>query len=125
MASSIAVAVGKGGINSNTAYDGLWRAHIKGTLPGGGAGEPPVRPPIPSGGYGASLSPADVDGIAKFLEEFTVRLLLPYLELRVRNLNHQVWLDALHRPVFPFSVWLVLCTCCQSETRLSLQAQAA
>lgn len=82
--------VGKAGSNSNTAYDGLWKAHIKGTLPGGGAGEPSARPPIPPGGYGASLSPADVDGIAKFLEEFTVRMLLPYLEVRVRNLNHQV-----------------------------------
>lgn len=82
--------IGTAGSSSNTAYDGLWKAHIKGTLPAGGAGEPPARPPVPPGGYGASMSPADVDGIAKFLEEFTVRLLLPYLEVRVRHLNHQV-----------------------------------
>ena len=54
------------------------------------AGEPQVRPSIPPQGYGASLSTTDMQSIAKFLEEFAVRVLLPYLEVRVRTLNHQV-----------------------------------
>ena len=120
-----ALTAGKAGSNSNTAYDGLWKAHIKGPLPGGGAGEPSARPPIPPGGYGASLSPADVDGIAKFLEEFTVRVLLPYLEVRVRNLNHQVSHKPHQNCIFSMSsatllftamsVYVLLCTtltCC-------------
>lgn len=61
-----------------------------GTLPGGGAGEPQARPPVPSQGYGCSLSTSDMEGVARFLEEFAVRALLPHLEVRVRNLNHQV-----------------------------------
>lgn len=31
-----------------------------------------------------------MEGVARFLEEFAVRALLPHLEVRVRNLNHQV-----------------------------------
>ncbi|KAL3147776.1 hypothetical protein ABBQ32_002510 [Trebouxia sp. C0010 RCD-2024] len=81
---------GKADSNSSIGYEGLWRAHIKGVLPGGGAGEPQARPPVPSQGYGSSLSTSDMEGVARFLEEFAVRALLPHLEVRVRNLNHQV-----------------------------------
>lgn len=31
-----------------------------------------------------------MEGVARFLEEFAVRVLLPHLEVRIRNLNHQV-----------------------------------
>lgn len=81
---------GKADSNSSIGYEGLWRAHIRGTMPGGGAGEPQARPPVPSQGYGSSLSTSDMEGVARFLEEFAVRALLPHLEVRVRNLNHQV-----------------------------------
>lgn len=84
------INTGKAESNSNIGYEGLWRAHVRGTLPGGGAGEPQVRPLVPPQGYGASLSTSDMEGVARFLEEFTVRVLLPHLEVRVRNLNHQV-----------------------------------
>lgn len=89
------INTGKAESNSNIGYEGLWRAHIRGTLPGGGAGEPQGRPPVPPQGYGAGLSTSDMEGVAKFLEEFAVRVLLPHLEVRVRNLNHQVGLLAL------------------------------
>lgn len=88
--SELCLHSGKAESNSNIGYEGLWRAHIRGTMPGGGAGEPQARPSVPPQGYGASLSTADMEGVAKFLEEFTVRVLLPHLEVRVRNLNHQV-----------------------------------
>ena len=81
---------GKADSSSTIGYEGLWRAHIRGTLPGGGAGEPQTRPPVPPQGYGSSLSTSDMEGVAKFLEEFAVRVLLPHLEVRIRNLNHQV-----------------------------------
>ena len=81
---------GKADSNSSIGYEGLWRAHIKGTLPGGGAGEPQARPPVPPEGYGSSLSTSDMEGVARFLEGFAVRALLPHLEIRLRNLNHQV-----------------------------------
>lgn len=84
------VVTGKADSSSSIGYEGLWRAHIRGTLPGGGAGEPQARPPVPSQGYGSSLSTSDMEGVARFLEEFAVRALLPHLEVRVRNLNHQV-----------------------------------
>ncbi len=41
------------------------------------------------------LSTNDMEGVARFLEEFAVRVLLPHLEVRVRNLNHQVGLQAM------------------------------
>ncbi|DBA74127.1 hypothetical protein WJX77_012500 [Trebouxia sp. C0004] len=84
------INTGKAESNSNIGYEGLWRAHIRGTLPGGGAGEPQGRPRVPPQGYGAGLSTNDMEGVARFLEEFAVRVLLPHLEVRVRSLNHQV-----------------------------------
>ena len=41
-------------------------------------------------GLGAGLSKGDLDGVARFLEDFTVRALLPHMEARIRVLNHQV-----------------------------------
>lgn len=84
------LCTGKADSNSTIGYEGLWRAHIRGTIPGGGAGEPQTRPPVPPQGFGSSLSTSDMEGVARFLEEFAVRVLLPHLEVRVRNLNHQV-----------------------------------
>ena len=84
------INTGKADSKSNIGYEGLWRAHIQGIMPGGGAGEPQTRPPVPPNGYGACLSTTDMQGVSTFLEEFTVRVLLPHLEVRVRNLNHQV-----------------------------------
>ncbi|KAK9823583.1 hypothetical protein WJX72_003982 [[Myrmecia] bisecta] len=81
---------GSGDPACTLGYEGLWKAHIRGSIPGGGAGEPAERPPVPAAGLGARLTSADVDSISKFLEDFTVRALLPHLEGRVRGLNHQV-----------------------------------
>ena len=49
-------------------------------------------------GLGAALSHADLQAIAAALEDFTVRFLLPDLELRLRALNQQVSLP--HTPVW-------------------------
>ena len=41
-------------------------------------------------GLGAALSSADLAAVRRFLEEFTVRSLLPHLEARLRAVNFQV-----------------------------------
>ncbi|KAK9916791.1 hypothetical protein WJX75_007099 [Coccomyxa subellipsoidea] len=81
---------GRGDPSSKLGYESLWRHPLPGTLPGGGAGEPPSRPPVPTGGYGECLTKANLDDIKRFLEDFAVRALLPAMEARVRALNHQV-----------------------------------
>ncbi|BDA40386.1 probable trafficking protein particle complex subunit 8 [Coccomyxa sp. Obi] len=86
----IRINSGKGDPASVLGYESLWRAPLPGTLPGGGAGEPPSRPPVPPAGYGACLTKANLDDIKRFLEDFAVRALLPAMEARVRALNHQV-----------------------------------
>lgn len=39
---------GSGDPSSVLGYESLWRPPFPGTLPGGGAGEPPSRPPVPT-----------------------------------------------------------------------------
>lgn len=41
-------------------------------------------------GLGACLTPANLEDIKRFVEDFAVRALLPAMEARVRALNHQV-----------------------------------
>ena len=43
----IRINSGKGDPASVLGYESLWRPPLPGTLPGGGAGEPPSRPPVP------------------------------------------------------------------------------
>ena len=35
------------GPEGRVGYEGMWRSHVRRTLPGGGAGEPAARPPVP------------------------------------------------------------------------------
>ena len=67
-----------------------WRAYMRATVPGGGAGEPTTRPAVPPQGLGAALSSTNLQDLAAFVEDFAVRALLPAMETRLRTLNHQV-----------------------------------
>ncbi|KAK9805365.1 hypothetical protein WJX73_007226 [Symbiochloris irregularis] len=76
--------------NGEPGHAGLWRAHFQPRLPRASAGELPDRPEEPDQGLGAALSSTDLKTITQVLEDFTVRYLLPDLELRLRALNQQV-----------------------------------
>eukprot|EP00873_Tetraselmis_striata_P038913 jgi/Tetstr1/459177/TSEL_004623.t1 len=85
-------------INSGTgtpadsgAVGALWRACFRPGLPGGGAGEPEVRVAAEDEGeVGLHLTAANLEGLAIFMRDFTVRGLVPYMEGRIRLLNHQI-----------------------------------
>ncbi len=49
-----------------------------------------LRPVDDLQGMGAALGSADLAAVRRFLEEFTVRSLLPHLEARLRAVNFQV-----------------------------------
>ena len=59
-------------------------------MPGGGAGEPAQRPPVPAAGLGAWLGDSDVAGLRVFVHDWAVRGVIPHLEARLRALNLQV-----------------------------------
>jgi hypothetical protein len=44
----IRINSGSGDPSAVLGYESLWRAPLPSTLPGGGAGEPPLRPPMPT-----------------------------------------------------------------------------
>ena len=39
---------GSGDPKASMGYEGLWRAHLRSCVPGGGAGEPEARPAVPA-----------------------------------------------------------------------------
>ncbi|KAL4852692.1 Trafficking protein particle complex subunit 8 [Chlorella vulgaris] len=67
-----------------------WVDLLHGCLPGGGGGEAAQRVAVPAGGLGAWLSGADLSSLAAFVQELSVRCLLPHMETRLRALNTQV-----------------------------------
>lgn len=75
---------------SNARPQPPWASMLHGCLPGGGAGEPAQRVPVPAGGLGASLSDGDVSGLELFVRELATRCILPHVEARLRALNAQV-----------------------------------
>ncbi|KAJ9512929.1 hypothetical protein QJQ45_029048, partial [Haematococcus lacustris] len=77
---------GLGDASSQGAPPDLFRKLQGACLPGGGAGEPPSRPPPPAQGLGALLAGRDLEAVASALRVLA-RMLLPRLEDRLARLN--------------------------------------
>lgn len=102
-----------------------WVDLLHGCLPGGGGGEAAQRVAVPAGGLGAWLSGADLSSLAAFVQELSVRCLLPHMETRLRALNTQVRrqqggkgrLDSC--PLYPPARLPARCMCLRTQCRAS------